>query len=143
MATVQQDAAPSLRQEDNSPVPDDATVAEAWNKIPDEYKADKPRLYAALSSRKFDVKEEDGKKVLTFNVMNEGQRKWVEEGVLKELETKLRRNTGSSKVILRVGVIPDEQVEEKPYMPDEQAIELINSNPEVKNLVKDFGLDTK
>jgi len=130
------------KEADDAPLPSDDAVLEGWKKVPQKYES-RPRLFATLSSPKVSVTEVDGKKVLTFNVMNEMQKKWLEEGLLRELESDLRGFVGSSKVRLLVAVISDEKVEEKPYMPEEQAMELIKTNPEVKNLVQDFGLDTK
>jgi chromosomal replication initiation ATPase DnaA len=82
-------------------------------------------------------------KTVTFRVVNESQKEWVESKLLHELEGNFRKIVGSSKVYLRVDVTPDEANIPKVYMPSEKAKELMADNAEVRNLVKDFGLDTK
>ena len=81
--------------------------------------------------------------MVTFFVVNTAQQKWIEEKLLRELEGRLVKALSSGKLRLSVAVLADEQVENKPYMPKDQAVELMRSNPEVKNLVQDFDLDTK
>ena len=44
---------------------------------------------------------------------------------------------------LRVDVTPAEEVKPIAYMPEDKAKELMAENDEVKNLVKDLGLDIK
>ena len=70
---------------------------------------------------------------------------YIEEGIgLHDLEGRYRTLVDSLKVYLRVAVVPDEAVEEKKaYMPSEQAGVLMKENDEVKNLVKELGLDIK
>ena len=80
---------------------------------------------------------------MTFFVVNTAQQQWIQEKLLHELEGRLQKLTASARLRLLVSVMADEQVEEKPYLPKEQALELMNKHPEVKSLVNDFGLDTK
>ena len=105
--------------------------------------ADRPRLAGTLTSSKVEITREDDIKVVTFFVVNTAQQKWIEEKLLRELEGRLVKALSSGKLRLSVAVLADEQVENKPYMPKDQAVELMRSNPEVKNLVQDFDLDTK
>ena len=105
--------------------------------------ADRPRLAGTLTSSKVKITREDDIKVVTFFVVNTAQQKWIEEKLLRELEGRLVKALSSGKLRLSVAVLADEQVENKPYMPKDQAVELMRSNPEVKNLVQDFDLDTK
>ena len=98
-----------------------------------------------LSTTTLDINAaDDGAKTVVFRVVNEAQKEWVESKLLHELEGNFRRIAGSSKIYLRVAVIPDETAD-KPlvYMPGEQAKVLMAQNDEVKNLVQDFGLDIK
>ena len=125
-----------------APAPEDDAILAAWKELPAVY-ADRPRLAGTLTSSKVKVTREDDIKVVTFFVVNTAQQKWIEEKLLRELEGRLVKALSSGKLRLSVAVLADEQVENKPYMPKDQAVELMRSNPEVKNLVQDFDLDTK
>ena len=57
------------------------------------------------------------------------------------MESKMRRSLGSAKLRLEILVTPDEEVKKVNYTQQEQAQALMKDNPEVKNLVTDFGLD--
>ena len=57
------------------------------------------------------------------------------------METSFAKILGTGKVRLFVTVKPVEETAPKVYMPAEKAQELMNTNPEVLNLVKDLGLD--
>lgn len=131
-----------LHKTADEPMPDDETILNCWKRIPDEYKS-RPRLATTLSSSKIEIEEKDDKKFITFFVVNTAQQQWIEEKLLTELEQKLQKLIGSVRLRLLVSVMEDEHIEKKPYMPKDQAIELINNNPEVKNLVKDLDLDVK
>ena len=71
------------------------------------------------------------------------QRKWIQENRLLSLEGNLQKKTGSSKIRLEVGVIPMEEKEVQPYTDQEKATALMGQNGELRNLVKDFGLETR
>ena len=71
------------------------------------------------------------------------QKAWVEQELLRELESKIQKDLGSSRVRLAVEVIPQEKVEKRIYMPEDKAKAMISGNEEIGNLVKDFGLDVK
>ena len=97
-----------------------------------------------LTTTTLDISEADGFKTVTFRVVNEAQKEWVESKLLHDLEGKFRHLMGSAKIHLRVTVIPDDAPQEKKiYMPSDQAKELMAQNDEVKNLVKDLDLDIK
>ena len=123
-------------------LPEDEKVLQAWAQLPQDF-SDRPRLANTLSSAKMEVEEKDGIKYATFFVVNAAQKQWIEEKLLHHLEGRMQKLCESGKLKLLVEVMPDEQVEDKPYLPKDQAIELMAKNPEVKNLVKDFDLDTK
>ena len=89
------------------------------------------------------IQEADGARVIDLQVMNESQKQWIEEKMLRELEGKLRTLCGSPAVKILVSVVPEEAVEKKPYMPEEKARDLMEKNPEVRAFVADLGLDTK
>jgi hypothetical protein len=113
-----------------------------WPELAKGY-ADKPRLFSMLTTTTLIMTGDADEKTVTFRVVNESQKEWVESKLLHELEGDFRKILGSSKVYLRVDVTPDEAQIPKVYMPSDKAKELMAGNDEVKNLVKDFGLDIK
>ena len=124
--------------------PSDEVLLAKWPELAKSYES-KPRLASTLSSSTLAISEgEDGTKVVTFCVVNEAQKEWVESKLLHELEGNFRRITGSSKVCLRVSVAADDSPQTaKVYMPSDQAKALMAQNEEVKNLVQDLELDIK
>ena len=133
-APVQASAADAL--------PSNEILTEKWKSLVAEYAA-QPRLASTLSSAELTFSVEDGMKLVVFKVLNEAQKKWIEEKRLRELEGVLQRLTASSMVRLRVDVLPDEGQKETPYTPTEQAEVLMRDNEEVRNTVIAFGLDIK
>lgn len=127
---------------ENDSLPDDETIIESWKKIPSEYK-DRPRLATTISSSKIEIEEKEGKKFVTFFVVNPAQKQWIEEKLQNELQLRLQKLAGSSKLRLLIDIQAEDEIENKPFLPKDKAIELINSNPEVKHLVADLDLDTK
>ena len=126
-----------------APVPEDAFLKAKWPELAEYYK-DKPRLASMLKSTTLDIEASEDAKTVTFRVVNDAQKDWVESKLLHELEGNYRKAVGSMKVYLRVAVTPDDSPEQKKiYMPSEQAKELMAHNEEVKSLVKDLELDIK
>lgn len=123
-------------------IPDDGEIIIAWKRIAEEYKA-RPRLYVALSGNKVEVVAGEDFKTLEFYVVNENQRTWLEQEMLTTLERKLRLALGTGKVRLALQVLPDEQVKPNIYMPEDKARAMMESNPEVKGLIEDLGLEVK
>ena len=137
------DAAGSAVQKDDKPVPSDEILNSKWPELAQVY-SDKPRLASMLSSSSLTIEAGEDAKTVTFRVVNEAQKEWVESKLLHDLEGRYRTLVDSLKVYLRVAVVPDEAVEEKKaYMPSEQVGVLMKENDEVKNLVKELGLDIK
>ena len=128
--------------EKTTQLPDDEAVLSAWKTIPAGVSAS-PRLASALSSAKVKVSVEGGVKVLTFTVSNESQEKWIRANKLLALEGILQKNTGSSNVRLEIEVAPVEDKSTQPYTDQEKATVLMDKSSEVKNLVRDFGLETE
>ena len=122
-------------------IPSDDTIREKWPELVKECAAGKARLHNALSTTTLTMEESEGFKNVSFEVTNEAQKKWIEDGLLRTMENSFARILGNGKVRLYVTVKPSERVEKKVYMPAEKAQELMNSNPEVLHLVKDLGLD--
>ena len=123
-------------------MPEDLAIYESWKKIPEQY-VSRPRLYTTLSSTKTTVTNKESYKLLEFYVQNSSQKAWVEQELLRELESKIQKDLGSSRVRLAVEVIPQGKVEKRIYMPEDKAKAMISGNEEIGNLVKDFGLDVK
>ena len=123
-------------------LPNDDTLRAKWQEMAGSYSA-KPRLANMLGSGKLDIREEEGVKVMELFVMNESQKQWMEDKMLRELEGKIRSLTSCPKINIHVTVTPAEEVESKPYMPEEKAKDLIEKNPDVRAFVADLGLDTK
>ncbi len=136
-ADAQADAAPK-----SDVLPSEEAVKASW---PDLVKsmASQPRLAMALGKAELMMRVEDGKRIVSFEVASQPQKKWIEERALRGLESTLVRLVGSSLLSLRVEVKPQEAREEKAYMPSDQAKVLMAENEEVKNLVIDLGLDIK
>ena len=122
------------------PVPSDEAVLEAWKGVPSLY-ATKPRMMSLLQNAKLKITEEGDAKVITLTVVSDAQKTYLEAGPQRIIEDSLRKSCGSSKLMLMVDVIPEEAQEKKIYMPEEQARDLMEKNPEVKELVIDLGLD--
>ena len=125
----------------DDPIPDDEEIISKWKDI--VAATTQPRLANALGNAKLEIMIEKGRKIMTFSVTNEAQKKWIEDNTLRNLEAGIQALTGSSKVRLEVSVIPAEEEEEKKYMPAEKARDLMNKNEEVRALVADLGLDVK
>ena len=127
----------------DAPAPSDDLIKAKWPELAKRY-SDKPRLASMLMSSALTIEEEGDSKKVTFRVVNEAQKEWVESKLLHELESNLRTLVESAKLNLRVAVVPDEpSAPKKAYMPSEQAKELMDTNTEVKSLVQDLGLDIK
>ena len=126
-----------------APAPEDATIREKWPLLAEKY-SDKPRLSSMLMSSSLTIEAEGELKTVIFRVVNQSQKEWVESKLLHELESNFRVLLGSTKLNLRVAVVPDDpSTPREAYMPSERAKELMETNTEVKNLVQDFGLDIK
>ena len=138
----QEDTAPVEAAPQSQALPEDEVVRLQWKELAKQYSA-KPRLASMLSSGNINLGEENGVKQVEFFVTNEAQKQWVEEKMLRELETKLRELVSCTKVNVLVSVTPMEEIEKVPYMPEEKAKDLMEKNPDVRAFVADMGLDTK
>ena len=135
-------AAAQVEEEKPEALPEDGELAGKWKELAAQF-ASQPRLANALSNANLSFREEDGRKVVSFTVTNEAQKKWIEERILRDLEGKFARLTGCGKLRLEPTVLPEEEQEKKIYMPSEKAEDLMSKNEEVRNLVVDLGLDIK
>ena len=132
---VAQEAAPQA-------LPADGELAGKWKDLAAMY-AGQPRLANALANARLSFREEADRKVVSFTVTNEAQKKWIEERILRDLESKFVGLTGSSRIRLEPAVLPEEEQGPRIYMPTEKAEDLMSKNEEVRNLVVDLGLDIK
>lgn len=123
-------------------IPSDESVTAAFGTLAEQYSG-QTRLYNMLRTPVLRFAETDGFKVVTLVVINDAQRKWIEERLLRDMESSLRRILSTTLIKVLVDVTPDSEVEKKPYMPGEQALDLISKNEEVRKLVEIMKLDTK
>ena len=87
----------------DAPAPEDAAIKAMWPELAEKY-SDKPRLASMLTSSTLTIESDGDYKVVTFRVVNEAQKDWVESKLLHELESNLRVLVESAKVNLRVSV---------------------------------------
>ena len=123
-------------------LPGDDVIIARWQDLAAAQSA-QPRLANALSSAKLNIREEAGVKVVEFAVTNEAQKKWIEERILRSLESQFSKLLSCGRIRLEPTVVPEEAREERKYMPAEKAEDLMSRNEEVRNLVTDLGLDIK
>ncbi len=119
-------------------VPSDEALLQAWAKLPEG--VSNVRLKNALASAQTQISQRDGVAVLQFTVSNEAQREWIQTKLLSKLELSMRNLLGTSKVRIEVNVA-ETPVQDKAYTDEEKAKEIMDSNPEVKELIIDLGLE--
>ena len=124
-------------------LPDAATLESKWQELSATYTTSQPRLANALSGAKLSVEEVDGGVTLSFALVNEAQKNWIAEKKLRELEERFRKICDCPKIRLEPCVVPEEEQEDKIYMPQEKARDLMSKNAEVGQLVKDLALDIR
>ena len=138
-----EEAAPAEAAAQEVTLPADETVRLQWKELAKQYE-NRPRLASMLASGTIDVREENGVKFIDFLVLNDAQKQWVEEKLLRDLESRIRDLLSCPKINILVSVKPmDESAEKVPYMPEEKAKDLMEKNPDVRAFVADLGLDTK
>ena len=143
MDEKKEEEAPAETVVQGTTLPEDETIRTQWKELAKQY-TDRPRLASMIANGKIDVREADGVKIVDFFVLNEAQKQWVEEKLLRELENKIREMLSCPRVNILVEVTPVEESAEKvPYMPEEKAKDLMEKNPDVRAFVADLGLDTK
>lgn len=124
-------------------IPEDDEIIGRWPEFTAKFAAGRDRLERTLAAAHLSVTTAPDHKLLTFEVVNEAQKGWIMEKVLRDLENQYNAFLGTRSIRMAVGVIPMEDVGPKIYMPEEKAQDLMDKNPEVRNLVKDLALDTK
>ncbi len=139
---TEQKNAPATATRDNAPAVEltEDVIKAKWQELSQAY-ASKPRLASTISSAQLELTKEDEGQVLTFKVFNAAQRDWIQAKPLKEMEARFQQLTASA-IRLRVDVVAEEEnTAPKVYMPSEKAKDLMDQNDQVRDLVKDFGLD--
>ena len=124
-------------------IPEDEEIIGRWPEFTAKFSAGRDRLERTLAAARLSITTAPDHKLLTFEVVNEAQKGWIMEKVLRDLEYQYNAFLGTRSLRMAVGVIPVEDVAPKIYMPEEKAQDLMDKNPEVRNLVKDLALDTK
>ena len=127
---------------EESALPTDDVLSEKWKALSGQY-GSQPRLANALANAALNFREEDGRKVISFTVTNEAQKKWIEERMLRDLEARYAKLLDCGKIRLEPVVPQEEEQAPRIYMPTEKAEDLMSKNEEVRNLVVDLGLDIK
>ena len=123
-------------------IPSEDAVITAWKTLPAMYER-QPRMASLLANGELRMAERDGERVITLTVISEAQRNWLLEQHCRRIEEVLRERTKSSRVRLEIDVKPEEEQEQKIYMPAEKARDLMESNEEVKALISDLALDIR
>ena len=141
------DATSEVRQEQGPAVsdnlPSEEAVKAAWPALVEKVAAGRRQFMAALNAAPLKVFERDGKRIVDFQVINAGQKNWIEERFLKPMTNQFCEMLGSSRVEIEISILPETKVEKRAYTPEEQARELMDSNPEVRSLVQDMSLDVR
>ena len=123
-------------------LPADDLLTEKWQALSKQY-GGQPRLASALANAALTFREEDGRKVISFTVTNESQKKWIEERMLRDMEARYANLVECGRIRLEPVVPQEEEQAPRIYMPTEKAEDLMSKNEEVRNLVVDLGLDIK
>ena len=118
---------------------DSDKLNEVWAKMAQSESA-MPRLSTTISQT---APVLSGENQILFKVKNELQKNWIAQHCKARLVEFLRVNLNNKDISLEIEVTPDEEVEEKLYMPQQKADFLKANNPEVKNIVDDLNLELK
>jgi DNA polymerase-3 subunit gamma/tau len=112
---------------------------EVWAKMA-QSESSMPRLSTTISQT---APVLSGESQILFKVKNDLQKNWIAQHCKARLVEFLRVNLNNKDISLEIEVTPDEEVEEKLYMPQQKADFLKSNNPEVKNIVDDLNLELK
>jgi len=124
-------------------LPSDEKMTAAWKELIPLSSAGKPRLAQAMQTAKISIRQVDDHKELDFEVVNEAQRRWLQDQILRDMERSYNKLLNSSLTRITISVQPEEEKPQKSYMPEEKAQDLMKKNSEVRELVVDLGLDAK
>lgn len=119
----------------------DEEIRLGWNKLCEASKASE-RLFNALSNAKLSTERRDGAIFLTYAVTNESLKMWLTDKNAR-IEGKYRELVGSSKVRLVLDVQPEDPSTKVVVSSEEKAREMMASNPKMKEMISDLGLEIK
>lgn len=122
-------------------LPSDDEIINKWNMIKEEGKGNQ-RLFNAMDTAKLSIIEKDGKKTVTYAVLNEAQKIWL-EGLNSRLEAKMRTLLGSSSVDMVVDLQPEDPSQKIAVNAEDKSQEMLEKNPIVRDIVSDLGLELK
>ena len=129
--------------EDAGVIPDEAAVKKAWVEMVSEIADGKPRLRVALIDAPLEVSAEGETCLIGFEVLSQTQKTWIENEILKRMVALLCAKLHYLKINVSISVKPMEELPKRAYKPEEQAQELMESNPDVRELVRELSLDAK
>lgn len=124
-------------------VPSDEEIGLKWQEFVTAFSGDRDRLRTALIKSGLSFGDEGEFRIVRFEVTNVAQKKWIEEKLLREMEESINRFFSTTLLRLSVEVAPEEEAAPLIYTPEEKMRELMGKNPEVRELVKEMGLETK
>ena len=146
------DAPETAAADSGADLPSEELLRERWGAFVSDYASERlsgnpgqsSRLVNALAPAPLSFsKGEDDRLCVSFEVVNEAQRRWIESN-LREMERHYNRFFSSSRLHLAVSVRPETPEDSnRVYLPEEKARDLMERNPELRTFVKDLGLDTK
>lgn len=119
----------------------DEEIRLGWNRLCEASKASE-RLFNALSNAKLSTERRDGAIFLTYAVTNESLKMWLTDKNAR-IEGKYRELVGSSKVRLVLDVQPEDPSTKVVVSSEEKAREMMASNPKMKEMISDLGLEIK
>jgi len=122
-------------------VPSDELIKAKWDELSELCKANQ-RQYSAFKTAKLSIEEKDGKKIVTYAVLNESLKVWLEERNSR-VEAKLRELVGSRKLDLIVDVQPEDPSLKVAVSAEDKSKEMMQSNPAVSKMITDLGLELK
>ena len=146
------DAPETAAADSGADLPSEELLRERWGAFVSDYASERlsgnpgqsSRLVNALAPAPLSFsKGADDRLCVSFEVVNEAQRRWIESN-LREMERHYNRFFSSSRLHLAVSVRPETPEDSnRVYLPEEKARDLMERNPELRTFVKDLGLDTK
>lgn len=125
----------------DAPAPEDDAIMAKWRELC-ELCRPKPRIFNALDSAKLSIEAVEGRKIVTYAVVNEALKEWMADKNAR-MEEKLRELLGSSKVNLVVDVQPEDPSERMAVSAEEKTREMMEKNPMVKDIISGLGLEIK
>ncbi|PKO95438.1 MAG: DNA polymerase III subunit gamma/tau [Bacteroidetes bacterium HGW-Bacteroidetes-7] len=118
---------------------DPENLIKVWAKMA-QSESSMPRLATTISQT---APVLSGETQILFKVKNDLQKNWIAQHCKARLVEFLRVNLNNKDISLEIEVTPDEETEEKLYMPQQKADFLKANNPEVKKIVDDLNLELK